>query len=119
MPCLFFQKLQYRVHYCIFFSEFLTVSPKVTLAKKFFVGREQNASLICQVEGNPEPLISWSHCDAPNVFCDKQYLNISKLQTARSNYNCTARNALGIDSATTVVCKWTLIFVSCSFVHDS
>ncbi|XP_074634711.1 uncharacterized protein LOC141893222 isoform X2 [Acropora palmata] len=78
-------------------------SPKVTLAKKFFVGREQNASLICQVEGNPEPLISWSHCDAPNVFCDKQYLNISKLQTARSNYNCTARNALGIDSATTVV----------------
>ncbi|XP_029205398.2 LOW QUALITY PROTEIN: tyrosine kinase receptor Cad96Ca-like [Acropora millepora] len=78
-------------------------SPKVTLAEKFFVGRGRNASLICQVEGNPKPTISWSHCDLPSVFCDKRYLTISKVQTARANYSCTARNALGIDSATTVL----------------
>ncbi|XP_067056911.1 uncharacterized protein [Acropora muricata] len=79
----------------------VVVSPKVTLRKKFFVGREQTASLFCQVEGNPKPTISWSPCDPPHVSCDKQYLNISKVQTALSNYNCTARNAVGIDSATT------------------
>ncbi|XP_067030263.1 fibroblast growth factor receptor 1-like isoform X3 [Acropora muricata] len=78
-------------------------SPKVILADKFFVGRGRNASLICQVEGNPKPTISWSHCDLPSVFCDKRYLTISKVQTARANYSCTARNALGIESATTVL----------------
>jgi len=78
-------------------------SPKVTLAKKFFVGREQTASLFCQVEGNPKPTISWSPCDPPHVVCDRQYLNISKVRTARSYYNCTARNAVGIDSAITVL----------------
>ena len=44
-----------------------------------------------------------------SVFCDKRYLTISKVQTARANYSCTARNALGIDSATTVLSKWTLL----------
>ncbi|XP_015751961.1 PREDICTED: fibroblast growth factor receptor homolog 1-like [Acropora digitifera] len=78
-------------------------SPKVTLAKKVFVGREQTASLFCQVEGNPKPTVSWSPCDPPHVVCDWQYLNISKVRTARSYYNCTARNAVGIDSATTVL----------------
>ncbi|XP_067030315.1 uncharacterized protein [Acropora muricata] len=78
-------------------------SPKVTLANRFFVDREQTASLICQVEGNPKPAISWNCCDLPNFLSDKQYLNISKVQTARANYNCNARNTLGIDSATTVL----------------
>ncbi|XP_015751965.1 PREDICTED: hemicentin-1-like [Acropora digitifera] len=78
-------------------------SPKVTLAEKFFVDRGKTVSLICQVEGNPKPTISWSPCDLPNVVCDKQHLNISKVQTARANYNCTARNAVGIDSANTVL----------------
>ena len=94
-----------------FFSYFLADSPKVTLVKKFFVGREQTASLFCQVEGNPKPTISWSHCDPPHFVCDKQYLNISKVQTARSNYICTARNDVGIDSATTVLREWTLLNV--------
>jgi len=79
------------------------ISPKVTLANKFFVDREQTASLICQVEGNPKPTISWSPCDPPNVLCDKQYLNISKVQTACANFNCRATNALGEESASTVL----------------
>ncbi|KAK2549873.1 Basement membrane-specific heparan sulfate proteoglycan core protein, partial [Acropora cervicornis] len=81
---------------------------QVTLAKKFFVGRGETASLICQVEGNPKPTISWSSCDLPNVPCDKRYWNVSNVRTARANFNCTATNALGVDSASTVVCKWTL-----------
>ncbi|XP_015777830.1 PREDICTED: uncharacterized protein LOC107355763 [Acropora digitifera] len=78
-------------------------SPKVTVAERIFVCQGKTASLICQVEGNPKPTISWSHCDLPNVLCDKQYLNISKVQTAHANYTCTARNALGKESATTVL----------------
>ncbi|XP_015749159.1 PREDICTED: lachesin-like [Acropora digitifera] len=77
--------------------------PIVTLASKVFVGREQTASLFCEVEGNPTPIISWSPCYGQGVVCDKQYLNISKVQTARANYTCTATNALGVDSATTLL----------------
>ena len=89
----------------------------VKLPSKVFVGRGQNAFLICEVEGNPTPIISWSLCDRKNVFCDKQYLNISSVQTARTNYTCTATNALGVDSATTVLRKWILIILhTCSFV---
>ncbi|XP_015777409.1 PREDICTED: roundabout homolog 1-like [Acropora digitifera] len=73
--------------------------PNVTLALKVFVDREQNASLKCEVEGNPTPTISWSPCDVGNHLCDKPYLNISKVQSARTNYTCTARNYLGTDSA--------------------
>ena len=101
---------------CLFvFSQLITVSPKVILANRFFVGREQSASIICQAGGNPKPTISWSPCDLPNVLCAKRYLNISKVQTAFAKYNCTARNALGVDSATTVLSRWTL-FCTCSSV---
>jgi len=75
----------------------------VTLATKVFVGHELTASLICEVEGNPTPIISWSPCYGQSVVCDKQYLNISKVQTARANYTCTATNAVGVDSATTLL----------------
>ena len=95
----------YRV-ICWIFLEFFAVSPKVTLAKKFFVARGQTASLICQVEGNPKPTISWDRCDQPTLLCDKQYLNVSNVQTERTNYSCTASNYLGSDSATTVLRKW-------------
>ncbi|XP_015776919.1 PREDICTED: limbic system-associated membrane protein-like [Acropora digitifera] len=78
-------------------------SPKVKLAKKVFVGQGNTASLTCQVEGNPKPTISWSPCDPPHFVCDKQYFNVSKVQTARTNFNCTATNSLGTDSATTVL----------------
>ena len=87
----------------------------VKLPPKVFVGREQTASLICEVEGNPTPIISWSPCDGKNVFCDEQYLNISSVETARAKYNCTAINALGVDSATTLLGKWTLLH-TCSFL---
>ena len=103
------------VNCLFFFSWSLVVSPKVTLAEKFFVSQGKSASVICQVEGNPKPTVSWSHCDLPNVICDKQYLNISKVQTARANYSCTATNALGVDSATTLLSKWTLL-CACSSV---
>ncbi|XP_067032058.1 fibroblast growth factor receptor 3-like isoform X2 [Acropora muricata] len=79
------------------------VPPMVKLPSKAFVGREQTASLICEVEGNPTPIISWSPCYEQSVVCDGQYLNISSVQTARANYTCTARNAVGVDSATTLL----------------
>ncbi|XP_068685625.1 limbic system-associated membrane protein-like isoform X2 [Montipora foliosa] len=75
--------------------------PKVTLASKFYIAREQTASLQCEVEGNPTPAISWTPCDFPSSGCDKQQLNISKVQTSRSTYTCTATNDLGSDSQTT------------------
>ena len=88
----------------------------VTLASKVFVGREQTASLICEVEGNPTPMGSWSPCDEKNVVCDGRYLNISNVQTARANYTCTATNSLGVDSATTLLRKCSLLLRTCSFV---
>ncbi|XP_074633569.1 opioid-binding protein/cell adhesion molecule-like isoform X5 [Acropora palmata] len=77
--------------------------PKVTLPKRVLVGREQTATLICEVEGNPKPNISWSGCDQPNHLCDKQYLSVLKVQNPCTNYTCTGRNYLGSDSATTVL----------------
>ncbi|XP_068686493.1 tyrosine kinase receptor Cad96Ca-like isoform X2 [Montipora foliosa] len=77
--------------------------PKISLPKKFYVGREQNVSLTCAVDGNPTPTISWTPCNLPNHVCDKQYLNISKVKTTRTTYICNASNYLGSDSATTVV----------------
>ncbi|XP_068734072.1 uncharacterized protein [Montipora capricornis] len=84
---------------------FITVlfAPVVTLASKFYVGREQNASLICTVEGNPTPSIDWRPCDSQNMECDKQHLNVSKVQTSRTNYTCAATNSLGNVSQTTVL----------------
>ena len=101
---------------CVFCFQFITVPvrPMVEFTSKVFVGHKQTALLVREVEGNPTPIISWSPCHRKNV-CDKQYLNISKVQTARANYDCTARNALNLESATTVFCKWTLLY-TCSFV---
>ena len=81
----------------------------VAVPSKVFVKREHNAFVICEVKGNPTSIISWNPCLQKNVVCDERYLNISKVQTARANYNCTATNALGADSGTTVVRKWTLV----------
>ncbi|XP_044180729.1 fibroblast growth factor receptor 4-like [Acropora millepora] len=77
--------------------------PKVILAQKVFVSREQTASLYCEGEGNPTPTISWSPCDEGNPLCNEQYLNISQVQSARVNYTCTATNRLGTASGTTVL----------------
>ncbi|XP_068686976.1 tyrosine kinase receptor Cad96Ca-like isoform X2 [Montipora foliosa] len=84
-------------------SIIVLLRPKISLPKKFYVGREQNVSLTCAVDGNPTPTISWTPCNLPNHVCDKQYLNISKVKTARTTYICNASNYLGSDSATTVV----------------
>ena len=92
----------------VLFFEFIIVHPMITLASIVFVDRKQTALLICEVEGNPTPVISWSPCHGKYVVCDKRYLSISKVQTARANYTCTATNALGVDSATTLLRKWTL-----------
>jgi len=77
--------------------------PKVILAQKVFVGREETASLNCEVKGNPPPTISWSPCNEGNPFCNEQYLNISQVQSAHANYMCTARNDVGTASGTTVL----------------
>ena len=82
----------------------------VAVPSKVFVEREHTAFVMCEVEGNPTPMISWSPCSEKNVVCDEQFLNISKVQTAHANYTCTATNALGGDSGTTVVRKWTLLY---------
>ena len=84
---------------------FLTVPPIITIESKFFVGREQTVLLNCEVEGNPTPSVRWIPCDLQNIGCDKQYLNISKVQTLRANYTCTARNSEGSDSETTRLSK--------------
>ena len=99
----------------LLFLQFITVPPIITLASKVYVGREQAASLICEVEGNPAPIISWSPCYGQSVVCDRKYLNISKVQTASANYTCTATNAVGVDSATTLLRKFTLLY-TCSVV---
>ncbi|XP_068685611.1 neurotrimin-like [Montipora foliosa] len=89
--------------------------PIITIESKFFVGREQTASLYCDVEGNPTPWIHWTPCDLPSIGCHKQYLNISKVQTSRATYTCTASNYLGSDSETTLlVIGGTNIFISFS-----
>ena len=98
----------------LLFFQIITVAPVVILPPEVFVDREKPASLICEVEGNPTPLISWSPCSGQSV-CDKQRFNISELQTERANYTCTATNALGVDSATVLLSKWTLLY-TCSFV---
>ncbi|XP_068739584.1 limbic system-associated membrane protein-like [Montipora capricornis] len=77
--------------------------PIVTLKSNFFVGREQPASLKCEVEGNPTPSVHWNPCDLPHIGCNKEYLDISKVQTPRANYTCTGSNYLGNDSETTLL----------------
>ena len=99
----------------LLFFQFVTVPPMVKLPSKVFVGREQTVSLICEVEGNPTPIISWSPCHGKDVSCVEQYLNISDVQTARANYTCRASNALGEDSATTLLRKSPLLH-TCSFL---
>ena len=106
----------YTSSFVVVFFQFVTVPPMVKLPSKVFVGRGQNAFLICDVEGNRTPIISWSPCDGQNVFCDERYLNISNVQNARASYTCTARNAVGEDSATTLLRKWILLH-TCSFVE--
>ena len=84
----------------------LAVRPKITLANKLYVEREQTASLNCVVEGNPIPSIQWSPCDLPRICCNGQHLSISRVQTSRAYYTCTAVNNLGSDSRTTVLSKF-------------
>ena len=91
----------------------------VKLASKVFVGRDETAFLICEVEGNPTPIISWSPCEGKNVFCDQRFLNISNVQAARANYTCTGTNDLGIDLASTILRKWTLFYSSCFVARKS
>ena len=61
----------------VLFLQLITAPPMVTVASKVYVGREQAASLICEVKGNPTPTISWSPCYGRNVICNEQYFNIS------------------------------------------
>ncbi|XP_068685579.1 fibroblast growth factor receptor 4-like isoform X1 [Montipora foliosa] len=81
----------------------LAVRPKITLANKLYVEREQTASLNCVVEGNPIPSIQWSPCDLPRISCNGQHLSISRVQTSRAYYTCTAVNDVGRDSESTVL----------------
>ena len=92
----------------IFLFVFL-VRPKVILEKRHYVDRDGNASLHCQVEGSPLPTISWTPCNPEENVCDRRLLNISRVQSERSNYTCTANNSLDEDSASTSLSKLTLV----------
>ena len=103
--CWFQKKQSFNITVGTFCFLFFTAPPIITIESKFFVGREQTASLYCDVEGNPTPWIHWTPCDLPSIGCHKQYLNISKVQTSRATYTCTASNYLGSDSETTLLSK--------------
>ena len=72
-----------------------------------YVGREQSASLDCQVKGYPPPTITWIPCNSQEV-CDTRFLNISKVERS-VNYSCAANNSLGNDSAIISLGKLTLV----------
>ena len=101
-------------HIYIFFFFFLNslqFLPRLHLQRNSLLAGNRLHHFSAKWKETQNLLISWSPCDLPNFVCDKQYLNISKVQTAWPNYNCTARNVVGIDSATTVLGKWTLLHV--------
>ena len=79
---------------------FISVPPNITLQNKYYVRREENVSLDCEVDGYPIPTISWTPCNFQQNVCDQSMLNISKVQTD-GVYTCTAKNSLGNDSLNT------------------
>ena len=83
---------------------YLTVPPKITLQKKYYVGREKSLSLDCKVEGYPPPTITWTPCDPRENVCDQRVLNISEV-VEDCVYLCKAKNSLGFDCASTKLCK--------------
>ena len=89
--------------YLLFFmiSHFsLSVAPRINLQDKYYVGREQAASLHCRVEGNPPPTITWTPCNPEKLVCYDSFLNISKVQMS-AEYTCAVENCLGRKSANT------------------
>ena len=82
----------------------MLVAPRVNLQDKYYVDREQPASLHCRVEGNPTPTIEWTPCNPQEHTLDKSFLNISKVQKS-VEYTCTAENNLGKTSASTNLSK--------------
>ena len=104
----------------IFLFIFL-VRSRVILEKEHYVDRDGNASLHCQVEGSPLPTISWIPCNPQENVCNRGLLNISRVQSERSNYTCTANNSLGEDSASTSLSKLTLVLctIQASFTKFS
>lgn len=85
----------------------VSVPATITLQSTSYVGREQSASLDCQVEGYPPPTITWIPCNSQEV-CNTRFLNISKVERS-VNYSCAANNSLGNDSAITNLGKLTLV----------
>ena len=83
---------------------FSTVSPEITLQKKYYVGREKCVSLDCKVEGYPPPTITWTPCNPLQNVCDQRVLNISNV-VEDCVYICKAKNSLGFDCASTKLCK--------------
>ena len=74
-------------------------------------------SLDCKVDGYPIPAITWTPCDAQENVCDQSMLNISKVQND-GVYNCTAKNSLGNDSASTTLGKFFLFHLFQLSMHS-
>ncbi|KAG7474878.1 neural cell adhesion molecule 1-like [Solea senegalensis] len=97
------------VYQSLAISVVVNVPPKVLLTekvKKVMAGSETNVSLVCLVEGQPKPNITWI---MPRTFDPSRHLfnsdrsQLTILSVARADYGeyvCSATNEISEDSAT-------------------
>ena len=104
-----------------------TDQPEITVHPKTQTGIEGNNVLFsCNVFGNPAPTISWTKngysinkSDNYRISFseDKKQLTITNLNSTDSGeYQCVAKNSLGIDTSNvatlTVLCEYSILYLS-------
>ncbi|XP_060882539.1 intercellular adhesion molecule 5 [Labrus mixtus] len=64
-----------------------------TVSDYYILKEGVNVSLLCEAEGNPPPVFSWTR-DGLNLSETTDHLNLTRVENS-SIYNCTASNRLG------------------------
>nr|XP_020496579.1 hemicentin-2 isoform X1 [Labrus bergylta] len=64
-----------------------------TVSDYYILKEGVNVSLLCEAEGNPPPVFSWTR-DGLNLSETTDHLNLTRVEN-NSIYNCTASNRLG------------------------